>query len=117
MPYQRLLEQVFRSVPGVLGALLLDPEGEVVLEVGAGDFRHRLIAAYQGIALSIAREVCRRNQGGAVRSVLCRYERVTVVVRSLRDGYFLVVTLVPGSRVAQCAHVADEVQARLDEEL
>src|SRR6185295_1928958 len=51
MPYARILQDLLQSVPGARAALLLDSEGEVVVQVGARDERHRLIAAYQGITL------------------------------------------------------------------
>ena len=51
MPYLSLLQGLVGSVDGALGALLMDATGEVVVEAGNGEERHRLIGAYQGIAL------------------------------------------------------------------
>jgi len=41
MPYQRILDELLRSVGGH-AALLLDAEGEVAIQAGTLDQRHRL---------------------------------------------------------------------------
>ncbi len=97
MPYQALLEGLVRSLPGARVALLLDAEGEVVVEAGARDYSARLIGAYQGIALATARRTAERYRNGEVECLLCRYSAASVILRSLRDGYYLVLALEPGA--------------------
>ena len=53
VPYQRLLDHLLHAVRGTQAALLLDAQGELVVEAGTRDVRHRLIGAYQGIGLAI----------------------------------------------------------------
>ena len=69
--------------------------------VGAGelDERHRLIGAYQGIALGMATRTASRFDTGAIRSLVWRYEQGAVVLSTLRDGYYLVLSLGPGCLV------------------
>ncbi|HET7747577.1 MAG TPA: roadblock/LC7 domain-containing protein [Vicinamibacteria bacterium] len=118
MPYRRLLEAIVRFVPGAEGAILLDSEGEVVVEAGPQrDFRHRLIGAYQGIALKTALRTGARYGTGAVDAMLCRYDQGTLILRPLKDGYYFVVALRPEASVAEAMWRTDAVRDRMNEEL
>ena len=61
------------AVDGAQGAILLDANGERVVESGERRERLRLIGAYQGIALSRARDVRDRYATGEVRHIVCQY--------------------------------------------
>ena len=117
MPYLQILEDLVRSVRGAEGALLLDSEGEVVVQAGSRDFRHRLIGAYQGIALHVARRIGKRHGAGEVASLTCRYAASSLVVRPLKDGYFLVLSVGPAGLVADAERRSDQARTRLDEAL
>lgn len=117
MPYRRILEALLARVAGARTALLLDPQGEVV--VGAGDLgeRPRLIGAYQGIALGMATRTADRFGGGNVQSLVWRHDGGTVVLTTLKDGYYLVVSLGRESIPAVAVRHCEEARARLEAEL
>jgi len=117
MPYKGLLERLVSTVKGAQTALLLDSTGEVV--VGAGDLGEgpRLIGAYQGIALARAREVDNRYSTGEIHHILCRYAGGNVILRPLKDGYYLVVSLVETANVGLGLHHSAETQERMNAEL
>jgi predicted regulator of Ras-like GTPase activity (Roadblock/LC7/MglB family) len=117
MPYQSILERLVGSVDGAQGALLLDASGEVVVEAGERGERHRLIGAYQGIALARAREVDGRWETGEIDHILCRYSGGHVILRPLKDGYYLVVSLVPSANVGLGLLRSAESQKRMNEAL
>jgi predicted regulator of Ras-like GTPase activity (Roadblock/LC7/MglB family) len=117
MLYQALLDGLVERLVGARAALLLDAEGELVVESGARDTRHRLIGAYQGIALSVARRLLDRYQGGQPGLLLCRYARGTVIVRPIVDGYYLVLALAPEASLAQGLRHSDQVSKQLRTEL
>lgn len=117
MPYQEILDELVRSVPGAEGALLLDSEGEVIVQAGARDYRHRLIGAYQGIALAVARRIGRRHGAGEVAALTCRYSGAAVVVRPLKDGYYFVLALARGARLAEAERRSESARGRIDREL
>ncbi len=117
MPYQRLLDELVHRARGAHAALLLDSEGEVVVESGARDERNRLVAAYQGIALGTARRTATRYQGGAIESMLCRYDWGHVILRPLKDGYYLVLSLGREALVGAALHHSESARERLDREL
>jgi len=114
MPYQKLLDALVRSVDGAQGALLLDANGELVVESGLRHERLRLIGAYQGIALTRARDVKDRYEMGEIRYIACRYSDGQVLLRPLRDGYYLVVALALGANVGQAIHRSADTGERLN---
>ena len=117
MPYQRLLDELLDSVEGAQGAVLLDSEGEVVVEAGARDFRHRLIGAYQGIALATAHKTLGRYAESGIRYLLCRYAWGIVLLRPCREGYFLILSLDPDAQVWIGLHRTEVAQHLMDEHL
>lgn len=117
MPYQSLLDRLTRAVAGVRGALLLDQTGELVLSSGSPDESQHLLAAYHGIALAALHRMASRYQMGAVELVVCRYERGHVILRPLRDGYYLVFSLVPDADLARALRQSALAQGQLNEVL
>ena len=116
MPYQRLLDALIGAVGGH-AALLLDAEGEVAMQSGSRDERHRLIGAYQGIGLVTARGMAARHGGGSIEYILCRYTESTLILRPLKDGYYLVLSLAPDGRVAEGLHHSALTQESMNREL
>jgi predicted regulator of Ras-like GTPase activity (Roadblock/LC7/MglB family) len=114
LPYLAALERLLRAVAGAQAALLFDGVGEVVVEAGAKDYRHRLIGAYQGIGLAAAERTMKRYAAGGIRHILCRYARGTVILRPLKDGYYLVVSLSPEAVLAQGIRHSARAQEELD---
>ncbi len=117
MPYRRIVETLLARVAGARTALLLDAQGEVV--VGAGDMgeRQRLIGAYQGIALGMASRTADRFEAGDVRSLVWRHDGGSVVLTTIKDGYYLVVSLGREALPAVAARHCEDARARLDVEI
>ena len=117
VPYRQILESLLARVSGAHTALLLDQQGEVVVGAGDLDERQRLIGAYQGIALGMASRTAGRFDTGEIRSLLWRHDAGSVVLATLKDGYYIVVSLGPEALPALAAHHCEEARARLDEEI
>jgi predicted regulator of Ras-like GTPase activity (Roadblock/LC7/MglB family) len=117
VPYRRILEDLLARVPGSCTALLLDAQGEVVVGAGELDERHRLIGAYQGIALGMVTRTAARFDTGPIRALVWRHEQGAVVLSTLRDGYYLVLSLGPGGLVPLAARHCEEARDKLDREI
>jgi predicted regulator of Ras-like GTPase activity (Roadblock/LC7/MglB family) len=117
LPYRPIIETLLARVPGARTALLLDVQGEVV--VGAGDLgeRQRLIGAYEGIALGIASRTAARFDAGAVRSLVWRHDGGAVVLSTLKDGYYLVLSLGPTALVPAAVRHAEDARQKLEDEI
>jgi predicted regulator of Ras-like GTPase activity (Roadblock/LC7/MglB family) len=117
MPYRGILEALLAAVPGSLAALLLDAQGEVVVGAGALDERHRLIGAYQGIALGMASRTAARFDAGGVESLAWRHESGSVLLATLREGYYLVLSLGPQAILALARWQCGLARERLNREI
>lgn len=117
MPYRLVLESLLRSVRGAQAALMFDALGDVVLEAGERQYRYRLIGAYQGIALATAQRTLTRHAAGDVQYMLCRYDAGHVILRPLKDGYYLVVSVTHDGDLAHGIHRSAEAQRRMNAEL
>ncbi len=84
-----ILEEMVRRVPGAVGAVFADWEGEPV-----DQFAHiapldiQLVGAHWGVVWSQASQ--RLHALGAVEELLIEGERAMVVVRAVTDSYFVV---------------------------
>jgi len=117
VPYLVILQKLLQAVAGAQAALLLDAQGEVVVEAGVKDDRHRLIGAYHGIALSTVQRSTERYDVGALRLVLCRYAWGSVILRPLNEGYYLIVSLLPSASLAAGVHYSARAQQSLNAEI
>ncbi len=116
-PYRSILDTLLAAVPGSRAALLLDTQGEVVVGAGELDERHRLIGAYQGIALGMVSRTAARFDAGSVESLVWRHEGGSVLLATLRDGYYLVLSLGPEAVVALARRHCGEARTRLNQEI
>ena len=89
----------------------------MVAEAGAPDERHRLIGIYQGIVLSAARRALPSVVTGEIDHVVSRYEQGIVILRPLRDEYYMVLSLQPGSDVPRGLRRSAAAQAQMNEAL
>src|SRR5262245_38292014 len=117
MLYVPVLETLLASVRGAQAALMLDSEGEVVVEAGDKEWRHRLIGAYEGIALLTLRSIVDRHAMGALDYVVRRHAGGSVLLRPLKDGYYLIVSLSPGGALAEAIHRSATTKVDLDRDL
>jgi len=86
-----------------------------VAEAGTPDERHRLIAIYQGIVLSAARRALPSVVTGEIDHLVSRYDQGIVILRPLRDEYYMVLSLQPGSDVPGGLRRSADAQARMNE--
>jgi predicted regulator of Ras-like GTPase activity (Roadblock/LC7/MglB family) len=117
VPYLVVLQKLLEAVAGAQAALLLDAQGEVVVEAGVRDDRHRLIAAYHGIALATVQRTTDRYPVGRLDLVVCRYAWGSVILRPLKDGYYLILSLLPAASLAAGVHHSARAQQSLNAEI
>ncbi len=86
------LKELVANVPGALGALLIDSEGEAITHFSATDEneRIRLIGAYHRIWLSDCQFLTEQMRLGKLELMIQRYETGIVLVKALKDNHALV---------------------------
>ena len=102
MVFQKILREMLRSIPGAIGAVFLDREGEAVdlfaedvFEIG--DDGLRALGAYAGIFWSNVRRACERIDAGAPLMLTLDFDNGKVFSCDLKDGYYLVLIVANGA--------------------
>src|SRR5437764_15137409 len=89
--FGEILKTMVDRVPGAIGAVFSDWEGEPV-----DQFAHippldiQLVGAHWGVVWSQATRRLQQHQLGAVEELLIEGERAIVLVRLVTEGYFVV---------------------------
>jgi predicted regulator of Ras-like GTPase activity (Roadblock/LC7/MglB family) len=117
MLYRPSLENLLAQVKGAQAALLLDSEGEVVVAAGDPQPRHRLIGAYEGISLATLNKIVERHKMGGLEYVARRHAGGSVILRPLKDGYYLIVSLGPEATLAEAVHRSASTRDLLNQDL
>jgi predicted regulator of Ras-like GTPase activity (Roadblock/LC7/MglB family) len=90
-PFGEILRALVERVPGAVGAIFADWEGESIDHFAAlPPFEIRLIGAYWGIVLGQTVERLARAGGGAVEELLVECEEAVVLVRPVTSRYYVV---------------------------
>ena len=106
MPFKNVLQEMLDQLPGAVGAIIADWEGEAVDQVARGDdFEIKVLGAHKGIILTRLRQALQRFDGGALEEVLIHFEKAKVLITPLNDDYFLVLTVEPKVMVGKATFV------------
>jgi len=125
MKFTRILKELTERV-GATGAVMLDWEGEIVADYSTVEgLELDLIGAHHGIVLDIIKEAsaCHNEgfkAGAALRvlSVIILTGGVRLIITTLKDDYYLVVTM-PRSKglVARASYESRKATVKLEAEM
>ncbi len=102
MPLKAILHDLVEAVPGSLGAIFADWEGEAVEHVARmDDFQLKVMGAHHGIILENLRQAASRLGKGPVEEVVIRARDMTVLVTPVTVEYFVVLALESGALAAR----------------
>lgn len=94
MSFHTILNDLVEKVPGALGAILADWEGEAVDQAGPLDtYELRVVGAHKGVILSNLRQVVSRLEGDRLQEIVITTEKNQTLVLPVTEDYFLVVFL------------------------
>jgi predicted regulator of Ras-like GTPase activity (Roadblock/LC7/MglB family) len=101
MPFKTALRQLLDAVPGSLGAIIVDWEGEAVDHVSQlNDYDIKVIGAHNGIILTRLQNVIDRTEGGRLEEVVICSSTARTLVQPLTEDYLLLLELDLTARVA-----------------
>ena len=116
-PYSAPLRALLDSVEGAVAVGFADYEGESVQFEGTFDEdTHRLHLAYQGIALHHLQSM-HQLLGEIPTRITARYQKMHVLVQPLKSGYFIVLSLKPGSNILRAAHLLEQTAEEFNVDL
>jgi len=93
------------QIPGSLGAILADWEGEAVDQVARmDDYDLKVLGAHKGIILTRLREAMNRVDGGDVEEIQISADQNQTLVMPVTEDYFLVLTLESGAMLGRASY-------------
>jgi hypothetical protein len=120
MPFNYLLTNLLVEVPGAVGAIFLDPEGEAVEWVSQ---RHRdpydlkVEGAYHSIFKRQLAEVAIATQAGPLQSYIFVGRDLVTLTQLLSDGYYVLLVVRRGGSTALASHHLRRAAKAIEAEL
>lgn len=94
MPFKSLLKRLLDDIPGALGAIIVDWEGEAVDQVSVvNEYDIKVLGAHSGIILSQLKEALLRTDSGALNQVVIRAGENKTLIAPLTEDYLLILQL------------------------
>ncbi len=94
MSFEVILKELVEQVPYSIGAILVDWEGEAVMEHCHCDpYEIRFIAAHKGIILSRLKEMQSAAQIGGVEDVVVTSDKGHLIIGCINEDYSLVMNI------------------------
>lgn len=105
MPFKKLLTRLLEDIPGAVGAIIIDWEGEAVDQVTRVDeYDIKILGAHSGIILGMIREVLTRIDSGELDEVVIRTEQNKIMMNPLTEDYLLILQLDESAITARAAY-------------
>jgi len=121
VPFRRVLTTLVATARGARGAVFCDQEGEsvelVVRGGGLSEYDMKVLGAQlAAVWLSLQANSSESGAGGIVELRLCCAEG-TLLCRSLRDGYYVVLLVAKGAPSAPAAFLLERAAADIEQEM
>ncbi len=114
MSFQTILNELMQKVPGALGAILADWEGEAVDHASRIDgYQLQVFGAHKGILLANLREVVQHTGENHLREIVITTADRQFLVLPVTEDYFLLLLLERGSILGRALHAARNCVQRL----
>jgi predicted regulator of Ras-like GTPase activity (Roadblock/LC7/MglB family) len=105
MPFKNLLSRLLEDIPGAVGAIIIDWEGEAVDQVTRIDeYDIKVLGAHSGIILGMMRDALSRVEGGELNEVVICTEQNKIMMVPLTDEYLLILQLKQSAITARAAY-------------
>ncbi|MBL8149121.1 MAG: hypothetical protein JNN15_04255 [Blastocatellia bacterium] len=119
MSFDKILENLVEHTDGARGAVFLDRDGEVVQRYitrkGIADID--LLGAYHGITLSTCRKFSSEAEMGEIDVMICQYKDATCVIKTLNEGYFVLLALSPQGNIGKAMFSLKQIADELNQEM
>ncbi|PLX98619.1 MAG: GTPase-activating protein [Desulfuromonas sp.] len=95
MSFKDTLSDLLERVPGSIGAILADWEGEAVDQVSSrmDEFEMKVIGAHKGIILANMRKAMRDLDSDDLQEIIVTTEKTQTLIIPITSDYYLVLTL------------------------
>ncbi len=118
MSFKEPLAELVRRVPGALGAILADWEGEAVDQAAQmDDYQLKVLGAHKGVILRNLSRAVSRLEGDRLRELTITTEKSQTLVLPITADYFLVLALGRGCLLGRALFEARACAERLHREI
>jgi predicted regulator of Ras-like GTPase activity (Roadblock/LC7/MglB family) len=118
MTFKAILADLLERIPGGLGAILVDWEGEAVDQTGViDDYELKVIGAHKGLILGNLRKAVARVEGNQLQEIAITTEQVQTLILPVNEDYCLVVTLQKGEAYGRALFETQRCLAKLKQEI
>jgi len=118
MAFKKILSDLLENLPGGLGAIVVDWEGEAVDQVGViDDYELKVIGAHKGLILNNLRQAVARAEGNQLQEIAITTEQVQTLILPVDEDYFLVLTLQNGDAYGRALFEARRCLDKLRKEI
>jgi predicted regulator of Ras-like GTPase activity (Roadblock/LC7/MglB family) len=117
-PFRSILQRIVERVPGALGAIFADWEGEAVDSYGT---RAReevfLIAAHYGVILHHIQSALHLTHFGEASEVILLHQKLDLIVRAVAQDYYVVLAVDAGAHLATALREVNAAVVELKREM
>jgi len=121
VPFRRMLDELVASAPGARGAVFCDYEGEfvdlVVADPALTDYDMKVVGAHMAAAWTNLQTGAMERGAGGIVEMRLGCEGGTLMCRSLRDGYYVVLLVRNGTLSGRAAVALQNTAAQMVNEL
>jgi predicted regulator of Ras-like GTPase activity (Roadblock/LC7/MglB family) len=117
-PFARILEEVVRELPGAVGAIFVDWEGEAVDAFTHGDeIQIRLLGAHWTIIYYQLKSALEKLGMQAPAEVVLRFADQQIVIRRITDEYLAIISMADQTHLGRAMGLMRAVEGRLRQEM
>ena len=100
-PFKTILQRAVERVPGAVGAIFADWDGEAVDSFGSRDKEDMLLlAAHYGVILNHVQSVLHLTHFGEAEEIILLHQKLDLVVRAVAKDYYVVLAIASGAHLA-----------------
>lgn len=116
--FGELLAELVGFIPGAVGAVFLDWEGEAVDQFGhIPELDIRLQGAHWGVVLNLVTNVLGKDRFGNTQWIILGGEIVDVLIHAVTTDYFIVLIMRHGSHLAKALKELKRVTSAMLQEM
>ena len=99
--FTAILQRAVERVPGAVGAIFADWDGEAVDHFSKGSaYDMLLLAAHFGVVLNHVQSVLHLFHFGEAEEIILQHAQMDLIVRSVGEGYYVVLAAGAGTHLA-----------------
>lgn len=112
-----ILERAVERVPGAVGAIFADWDGEAVDHVAADRDSILMIGAHYGIILNHVQSALHLFHFGEAEEIILQHERMDLLVHAVGEGYYVVLAIAGDAHLATALREVAAAAAALRAEM